>query len=197
MAVSMKSASVKAFGATPKAARSVVVRSEHKPREPVRFEDIPASQRVFTDAQWDEAINKASTGKYAATISASTSTPAAAAPAAAKVVTVGDAFAFSGPLPETANGRLAMLGFVAALGAEVASGKTTLAQFGDAPAAIIATAVIFSLASLAPVLKGANPNEAFGPLTPAAEKLNGRAAMIGLAAMLVIELTQGKPLITF
>lgn len=37
-------------------------------------------------------------------------------------------FAFSGPLPEKANGRLSMLGFVAALGAELATGEPVFTQ---------------------------------------------------------------------
>jgi len=39
-------------------------------------------------------------------------------------------FAFSGPLPEKANGRLAMLGFVAALGAELSTGQPVVTQVG-------------------------------------------------------------------
>ncbi|KAL6755301.1 hypothetical protein V8C86DRAFT_1830371 [Haematococcus lacustris] len=160
---------------------SVRASGSHKPVEPVKFQDIPASQRVFTDAQWESAIAGAS-GKTPAPV------------AAASTVSIGDAFAFAGPLPETVNGRLAMLGFVAAVGAELSSGQPVLAQLASAPGAVIGTMVAFVVASLTPILKGANLSEAFGPLTPSAEKLNGRAAMIGLVALLAIEASQGKSL---
>lgn len=54
-----------------------------------------------------------------------------------------------------------------AVGAELVTGESAARQFLDAPTAVIATAVLFSLATLQPVLRGANLAEAFGPLTPA------------------------------
>ena len=48
-------------------------------------------------------------------------------------------------------------------------------------------------ASLIPLFKGAK-NEAFGPFSPKAELVNGRAAMIGFAAMLAIEAVKGSAL---
>jgi hypothetical protein len=44
------------------------------------------------------------------------------------------------------------------------------------------------------VMKGADPTAAFGPLTNTAEMANGRAAMLGLAALLIIELTKNGAL---
>jgi hypothetical protein len=38
-----------------------------------------------------------------------------------------DVMAFSGPGPEVINGRLSMIGFVAAVGAELSSGECSLA----------------------------------------------------------------------
>lgn len=64
--------------------------------------------------------------------------------------------AFTGPGPETINGRLSMLGFVAALGAELTSQTTVLAQFDSAAYAIIATFGVFAVASFVPLFKGAN-----------------------------------------
>lgn len=55
--------------------------------------------------------------------------------------------AFSGA-PEIINGRLAMLAFVAALGAELSTGETVLSQLFDAPILVAVTAVVFSWASL-------------------------------------------------
>lgn len=76
------------------------------------------------------------------------------------------------------NGRLAMLGFVAAFGAEVFTGKTALQQVSGHGGAIFLTFLLFSLASLAPIVRGVRNDEAFGPLTPSVELLNGRAAMV-------------------
>lgn len=85
--------------------------------------------------------------------------------------------AFAGPAPETINGRLAMLGFVAALGAELSSGKPVLEQLDGAAVPIAATFVLFSVASLIPMLKGVQI-EAFGPLTP---KVRGSAVPVAVA----------------
>lgn len=74
--------------------------------------------------------------------------------------------AFGGAAPERANGRLAMLGFVAALGAELATGESVLTQVSEATGPILATFAVFMVATLVPLLKGANLKEAFGPLTP-------------------------------
>jgi hypothetical protein len=49
-------------------------------------------------------------------------------PAPAEVATIGSLMAFDGAAPELINGRLAMLGFLAALGAEVASGQGVIQQ---------------------------------------------------------------------
>merc|ERR1712094_103155 len=62
-----------------------------------------------------------------------------------KDLSFGDAMAFAGPAPEIINGRLAMLGFIAALGAEAASGETVFQQIGDAEPSIL-----FAAASLIP-----------------------------------------------
>lgn len=58
-----------------------------------------------------------------------------------------EVMAFSGA-PEIINGRLAMLAFVAALGAELSTGETVLSQLFDAPVLVAVTAVVFSWASL-------------------------------------------------
>jgi drug/metabolite transporter superfamily protein YnfA len=58
------------------------------------------------------------------------------------------AMAFAGPGPEVINGRLAMLAFVAAAGAELATGFTVMQQLREAPALVGVTFVIFVVASL-------------------------------------------------
>jgi len=106
---------------------------------------------------------------------------------------IGEAMAFSGSAPEIINGRLAMLGFVAALGAEFASQQTIAQQVSEGPKALIfGTFLLFTIASLVPILKGTK-KEALGPFTPAAEMLNGRAAMLGIAFLLLSEASQNAP----
>lgn len=107
-------------------------------------------------------------------------------PPAPKALGFGDIMAFSGPGPELINGRLAMIGIVAALGAEISSNESVFAQLKDAPAAIGVTFLLFIAASLVPFFRNAKP-ESFGIFTPKAEMANGRAAMLGLASLILIE----------
>ena len=93
---------------------------------------------------------------------------------------------FGGSAPEITNGRLAMIGFLAAVGAELSSGESVLRQLGDEPTLINMTFLLFIAASLIPAFTNTKP-QAFGPFTPNAELLNGRAAMIGFAALLGVE----------
>jgi Chlorophyll A-B binding protein len=46
-------------------------------------------------------------------------------------------------------------------------------------------------------MQGQNPNEAKFGFTPQAENLNGRLAMIGFAAALMIELVSGQGVLHF
>jgi hypothetical protein len=108
-------------------------------------------------------------------------------------LSLADIMSFSGPGPELINGRLAMLAFVSALFAELASGEGVWAQWAEEPTGVLLTFLLFSTASLIPMLnspEGAK-REAFGPFTPKAEELNGRAAMIGFLALLVVEGVHG------
>merc|ERR1711990_397237 len=107
-------------------------------------------------------------------------TPPPPPPPAPKAPTLGDAMAFAGSAPETINGRLAMLGFIAALGAEASSGETVFQQIGDAEPSILFAFIMFAAASLIQILKGVK-KEKFAFFSPEAEMLNGRAAMIGFA----------------
>lgn len=97
--------------------------------------------------------------------------------------------AFSGPAPELINARLAMLAFVAALGAELATGEPVVQQFKDQPVLVVAAAALFAWASLVPILlgKSGDYDKGVGPFSKRAEMLNGRAAMIGVAALLAVE----------
>jgi hypothetical protein len=114
-------------------------------------------------------------------------------PPAPKTPGFGELMAFSGPAPEIINGRLAMLAFVAALGAELSTGESVLTQFSDAPTGIIFTFILFSAASLIPMFKNKS-REAFGPFTPEVEITNGRSAMLGFASLLIVEAIRGSAL---
>merc|ERR1712060_92246 len=118
-------------------------------------------------------------------------TPPPPAPTSASF---GEVMAFSGAGPERINGRLAMLGFVAAAGAELSSAEPLTKQIGDAPLPILSAFLIFSIASIIPMLKKAKL-ESFGPFSPDAEMLNGRAAMLGFLALVGFELGSGTPLL--
>jgi hypothetical protein len=183
-----------------------------------------------------------------------------AAAAASNVILLGshllrigpaDVMGFAGAAPEIINGRLAQLGFLAAVGAELATGKPTWAQFSSASGPVFVTAAVFIVASLIPIFKvcillvgliragvaalpdllapaqhhfcctaavpgvmqhsrtssyllhprfmlycaqGVKNDESFGPLTPKAELTNGRFAMLGFAALLIVEGIKGSAL---
>lgn len=61
---------------------------------------------------------------------------------------------FTGPAPELINGRLAMFGFFAAMCAEITSKETAFQQFTDAPVAVLAFAVLITVASIVPIVRG-------------------------------------------
>lgn len=111
-----------------------------------------------------------------------------------KAYSFGDAMSFAGPAPEVINGRLAMLGFVAGVGAELFTGQPILSQFGSHPVIIAGVFGLFIVASLIPLLSGADRKQSVGPLTPRVELFNGQAAMLGFAAMIILESLNGKPL---
>lgn len=64
-----------------------------------------------------------------------------------------EAQAFDGPAPETINGRLAMLGVVTCLGAEVTTNVGIQEQIAKAPFAILGAFVLISLASYIPIFR--------------------------------------------
>ena len=125
---------------------------------------------------------------------AATPEPAAPSmPAAAPSVSFGDVMGFSGLAPERVNGRLAMLGFVAAAAAELSSNEPLSQQVSEASGPIAGAFLVFIAASLVPLLRGAKL-ESFGPFTPAAEMLNGRAAMLGFLLLIGFEAGSGAAL---
>ena len=75
-----------------------------------------------------------------------------------------------------------------------AAGEGVLKQWAEEPTGIAAAFVIFMAASLVPLVQPNGQGQELGPFTAKAEMLNGRAAMIGFAALLVIEVVKGSPL---
>ncbi|KAL2486899.1 Early light-induced protein 2 [Abeliophyllum distichum] len=130
--------------------------------------------------------------------SSSSAAPPKSFPLKPKVSTdFGDILAFSGPGPERINGRLAMIGFVTAIGVELANGKDLFAQIqsGGIPW-FIGTSVVLSAASLIPLLKGVRAeSKSNGVMTSDAELWNGRFAMLGLIALAFTEYVKGGALV--
>lgn len=113
-------------------------------------------------------------------------------------IALSDAMRFKGAAPEIINGRLSMLAFVAAVGAELATGKTIMEQFALAPVPIIGFSALFAVATLIPIVKGVPRYDAshFGGIsffTSKAELFNGRLAIIGFPCLLIQELINMAP----
>ncbi|KAG9131994.1 hypothetical protein Leryth_017200 [Lithospermum erythrorhizon] len=108
-----------------------------------------------------------------------------------------DIFAFSGPGPERINGRLAMIGFVAAIGVELASGQGLLAQVSNGGIPLfLGTSALLTAASLVPLFKGVSvESKSDGLMTSDAEIWNGRFAMLGLIALAFTEYVKGSALV--
>ncbi|KIZ07947.1 Carotene biosynthesis-related protein CBR [Monoraphidium neglectum] len=162
--------------------RIAVCRAENKPQETINY-----GGQSYTPAEWEAA-------KASGNLPTAEPVPVAAASTPAPVG-FSSLMAFSGPAPELINGRLAMLGVVAAIAAELASGESVLKQVSDEPTGIVFAFGIFIAASFAPLLSNVLPSaESVGPFNAKAELINGRAAMIGFAALLAIELAKGSAL---
>eukprot|EP00873_Tetraselmis_striata_P010865 jgi/Tetstr1/431129/TSEL_020843.t1 len=116
------------------------------------------------------------------------------APRSVEPISAGEAMAFSGPGPEIINGRLAMLGFTAALGAELATHVPVSEQLSMAPIPVFAAFLVLSSASLVPLGTVGRKPVKFGPFNPTAELINGRAAMLGFAVLLGAEAVSGGAL---
>ncbi|KAH9607529.1 hypothetical protein KSS87_017459 [Heliosperma pusillum] len=108
-----------------------------------------------------------------------------------------DVFAFSGPAPERINGRLAMIGFVAAVAVELSKGTDLFAQISDGGAQwFLGTSILLSVASLVPLFKGERAeSKTQGLMNSNAELWNGRVAMLGLVALALTEFVKGGALV--
>ncbi|WJX14663.1 hypothetical protein P8452_04888 [Trifolium repens] len=108
-----------------------------------------------------------------------------------------DLMAFGGPAPERINGRLAMIGFVAAMGVEIAKGQGLFEQLsGGGVPWFLGTSVVLTLASLIPFLQGISvESKSKGIMSSNAELWNGRIAMLGLIALAITEYVNGTSLV--
>ncbi|PNX58098.1 early light-induced protein chloroplastic-like, partial [Trifolium pratense] len=108
-----------------------------------------------------------------------------------------DLMAFSGPAPERINGRLAMIGFVAAMGVEIAKGQGLFEQLsGGGVPWFLGTSVVLSLASLIPFFQGVSvESKSKAVMSSDAELWNGRIAMLGLIALAFTEYVKGTSLV--
>ncbi|QCE08290.1 early light-induced protein, chloroplastic [Vigna unguiculata] len=108
-----------------------------------------------------------------------------------------DVLAFSGPAPERINGRLAMIGFVAAMAVEVAKGQGVFEQISNGGIPwFLGTSVVLTLASLVPLFQGVSvESKSKGFMSSDAELWNGRFAMLGLIALAFTEYVKGGTLV--
>ncbi|XP_044959218.1 high molecular mass early light-inducible protein HV58, chloroplastic-like [Hordeum vulgare subsp. vulgare] len=164
----------------------------------------PRRRALVVRAQTEPDMDSTKETTSASTSSPSTSPAPTPIPAAPKPMTkkanpsVWDALAFSGPAPERINGRLAMVGFVAALSVEAARGGGLLDQAGSGAGLgwFLATAGVFSVASLVPLLQGQSvESKSSGIWSADAELWNGRFAMLGLVALAATEFITGAPFV--
>ncbi|KXZ49138.1 hypothetical protein GPECTOR_23g66 [Gonium pectorale] len=108
-------------------------------------------------------------------------------------------------LPETINGRAAMLGFVAAAGAELLGSGSVLAQLSAAPQPVLLVLALVVASSAIPIYKGTQGDylnalrDTYsvpeGVFTEANERVHGRLAMVGLAGLLAVEMLLGRALL--
>ncbi|XP_019180062.1 PREDICTED: early light-induced protein, chloroplastic-like [Ipomoea nil] len=108
-----------------------------------------------------------------------------------------DVFSFSGPGPERINGRLAMIGFAAAMGMELANGGDLFAQISNGGVTwFLGSTALLTLASVIPLFQGVTAeSKSKGLMTADAEIWNGRFAMLGLVALAFTEYVQNGPLL--
>eukprot|EP00227_Mantoniella_beaufortii_P011596 CAMPEP_0197574856 /NCGR_PEP_ID=MMETSP1326-20131121/452_1 /TAXON_ID=1155430 /ORGANISM="Genus nov. species nov., Strain RCC2288" /LENGTH=232 /DNA_ID=CAMNT_0043137513 /DNA_START=90 /DNA_END=788 /DNA_ORIENTATION=- len=209
---------------TARRAANVVRRAADEGAPKISTSDaINTANEEWTAQVVEDSGDEAPAFKFSAEIDPADGTIAYAAPLGDdQALFSGAMLAFKEPRAvEIINGRVAMLGWMAALGAEVfdqhslsrqmfTSRTFTLADgvidTVTSPAAglFLIPAIVMAVlaASLAPVLRNNAENglnevpQDFGPFKASSEMTNGRAAMVGLAALMLAEnFTGGNPLL--
>merc|ERR1712157_1606 len=95
---------------------------------------------------------------------------------------------FGGWAPEVINGRLAMVGILAGLGAGLAKGESIPTQFGaHFGAFFFASALVIAASFIPGIGNPAEMKKEDGPWSASAEMLNGRVAMVALALTIIVE----------
>lgn len=167
---------VRSAGVVPR--RSLRVRAEEK-----SFADQvdEAAQGLVEETKKNSGLDEAKLGQQPG------NRPAATGEAS-------EALSFAGLLPETINGRAAMVAMLAAFGAEVGSRQPVFDQIKSAPVLIgIAFATVI-IGSIVPVVRKADLNQqGAGPFTQQAEIWNGRTAMVAFALLLTVETWKAGP----
>ncbi|GLC39968.1 hypothetical protein PLESTM_000974300 [Pleodorina starrii] len=150
--------------------RVCVVAASDDGTEPSTSGTVFYGGKSYTPEEWTSAMQSGSLSRPAAAVALPDDKRASTQ------LTFSDVMSFSGTAPEIVNGRLAMLGFVSAVAAEVASGEGVLRQWSEEPTGVALAFVLFIAGSLVTAFKPKR-DEKLGPFTPQAELINGRAAM--------------------
>jgi len=185
---------------------------------------VAAAEKAFEmdDATKEDDVSPSAVQQRAAAIDPADGSVAEAAPLGDDSQLLDDAVkVFSDATAvEMINGRVAQIGWMAALYTEITQNKSLWSQVFSTRTFTLADGVsdtvtypgaglflapfvglVVLAASLAPVLKKASPDgvtapgNALGPFKPEAELTNGRGAMVGLVALVLAEkFTHGNPL---
>jgi hypothetical protein len=159
---------------------------------------VETDDRARLEAQVPSGASAGSAPAFASAPSASAAAPVATEEPEMELFKV---MGFGAPAPEVINGRAAMVGFLAAVGAELATHDSVFKQMGEGGlGGMLFVFAAVTAASFAPLARGKSVQETFlkknpasvGPFNVDAETLNGRAAMLGLFTLLVLEGLSGQ-----